>query len=173
MSDLARLARPFPPNLVKQPPKGKYGHYVSHDVVNQKLLAIVGPFTFGIREIVRGPDGRVEGCLAELTATVDGRQVTITEVGDCENPDNWKTEGARLKDASSDALKRCAMRLGCGLHLWSGQDYFLDQQLKLAEEKNAGAGGTVEDPVRPSPARAVPTAVERSVDTPPLPLGAT
>lgn len=51
------------------------------------------------------------------------------EAGDCEEPHNWKTDGARLKDAMSDAYKRCAMRWGCGLHLWSQGEYFLHDVL--------------------------------------------
>ena len=38
-----------------------------------------------------------------------------------------------MKDAVSDAVKRCAMAIGCGLHLWAQfegkSEYFLDQQL--------------------------------------------
>jgi len=34
-----------------------------------------------------------------------------------------------LKDAVSDGVKRCAMRVGLGLHLWSQNDYYLDRQL--------------------------------------------
>ena len=38
-----------------------------------------------------------------------------------------------MKDAVSDAVKRCAMAIGCGLHLWARfenkSEYFLDQQL--------------------------------------------
>ena len=149
MSDLARLAKPFPPNLVQSPAQGKYGSYVAHHVVNQKLLAVIGPFDFEVTQIIRGEAG-VEGCLARLTCTIDGRVTTITEVGDCEQPGNWKTDGQRLKDAASDALKRCAMRLGVGLHLWSQGDYFLYQQ--LAKQAEAGPG----DGEAPRPAEAPP-----------------
>ena len=51
-----------------------------------------------------------------------------------QNPTNWRTDGARLKDAVSDAIKRCAMAIGVGLHLWSQfegkSEYFLDKQLE-------------------------------------------
>jgi hypothetical protein len=55
----------------------------------------------------------------------------------------------------SDALKRCAMRLGLGLRLWAQEHYFLDQQLKAqhregsrpaasrsATSRSAATGGT-------------------------------
>lgn len=125
MSQLRDLAKPFAPRLIKQPPKGKYGTYVAHDVVNQKLLAVLGPIDFEITQLVHGPEGKIEGCLARMTCEIDGRRTTVVEVGDCESPDNWKTQGARMKDAASDAFKRCAMRLGVGIHLWAGQDFFL------------------------------------------------
>lgn len=134
-TQLQRLAKKFPPALVKEAPRGKFGSYVAHDVVNQKLLAVLGPVDFEVTELVLGVDGRVEACLARMTVDIDGRRTTIVEVGDCENPDNWKTQGGRMKDAASDAYKRCAMRLGCALHLWSGQDYFLDTQLDHAAER--------------------------------------
>ena len=131
MTQLHELSRPFPAALVKPPPKGKYGSYVAHSTVTERLLSIVGPFDIRIVNILKGDNG-IEGCVLECTFTIDGSQVVIQESGDCEQPSNWKTEGARLKDAVSDGVKRCAMRTGLGLHLWSGDDYFLDKQLEKA-----------------------------------------
>ncbi len=135
MSQLERLARPFPAKYVHAPAKGKFGSYIPHHVVTQALLAIVGPFDLTIGEVFYGAgpadsDGPVEGCLVTLTCTIDGERVSITEIGDCEQPGNWKTQGARMKDAISDGVKRCAARLGLGLHLYSGDEYFLYDQLR-------------------------------------------
>jgi len=147
--DLAELARPFPTDFVER----KDGSdYVAHHVVNQRLLSIVGPFDFELVQIVRGdiparapdPSARsrrgkagtpaltqvVVGAIYRLHCRVDGRDVQVEEVGDVGDVHNWDHDGARLKDAASDALKRCAMRLGLGLHLWAQEHYFLDQQLK-------------------------------------------
>ena len=128
-TQLERLARPIPAKYVKAPPKGKYGSYVPHEIITQILLGIVGPFDFKVEQVIYGPEGLVEGVTASMTCTIDGWPTTITEIGDCEQPTNWKTQGARMKDAASDALKRCAMRFGLGLHLWAGEDYFLFDQL--------------------------------------------
>lgn len=126
MNDLTRLSKPVAPQFVKQPAPGKYGTYVDHEIINQILLLTVGPFSFEIQQVFYNPEGLLDGCTASLTATVDGKEVTITEAGDCEHAANKKTQGERLKNAASDALKRCSMRLGLGLHLWAGeQDYFL------------------------------------------------
>lgn len=135
-TQLAALARPFPASLVQKNPTG-YGSYVKHSAYVEKLLLQIGPFDFKIVEIIRGDTkggspplvNVVVGCLAELTVEIDGRTTTIVEVGDCEMPSNWPHDGARMKDAASDALKRCAARIGCGLHLYSQDDYRLDKAL--------------------------------------------
>ena len=147
MSQLAELAKPFRPEDIRTNPSGG-GEYVKHSTA-------VGPFDYRIVEIIRGdvpgkapnPNGKskrakdgtpalvdaVVGCLAELTLTIDGRRVSVTEVGDCEEPHNWPHDGARLKDASSDALKRAAMRFSVGLHLWSQDSYRLHGALEKRE----------------------------------------
>ena len=127
MSQLHELARPFPPALVKQKPGKFAAAYVEHSVVVQRLLEVVGPYSFTVDKPVTNPDGVVSGCLATLTCTVDGTEVRITEVGDVERPGD--SNGSAGKTASSDALKRCAMRLGVGLHLWSQDNYYLDKAL--------------------------------------------
>jgi hypothetical protein len=167
--DLMELARRFPEGFVER----KDGNdYVAHHVVNQRLLTIVGPFDFELVEVVRGdvaavapdPNGRsrrakagtpalhnvVVGGVWRLTCTIGDRRVRIEEVGDVGDVHNWPHDGARLKDAASDSLKRCAMRLGLGLHLWAQEHYFLDRQLRavveqpgsMAEAEEAVAGGS-------------------------------
>lgn len=150
-SQLERLARPFPARLIHSNPSGG-GSYVKHSVVTEKLLAIVGPFDFELVQVIHGhvdgiepnPDGRsarakrgalalehaAVGAVCRLTVDIDGRRTSVEEVGDCESPHNWPHDGARLKDAMSDALKRCAMRLGVTLHLWSGDEFSLYEHLR-------------------------------------------
>ena len=129
-SQLAQLAKPFPQSLIQKNPTG-FGSYVKHSVVVEKLLAVVGPFDFRIvREIRDADTGQICGVIGELSAEVDGRRVTVQDAGDCERLDNWPHDGARLKDACSDSLKRCAARLGVGTHLWSADQYRLDRALE-------------------------------------------
>ena len=120
---LYELARPFPQQLIKQKPGKFAASYVEHSVISQRLLEVVGPHDFAVERIVTNPDGVVVGCTATLNAVVDGRHVQVTEVGDVEHPGT--NNASNLKNASSDALKRCAMRLGVGLHLWSQDNYYL------------------------------------------------
>jgi hypothetical protein len=74
----------------------------------------------------------VSGCLATLECWIDGDYITITEVGDVEHPGS--NNGSNLKNAASDALKRCAARVGLGTHLWAQDNYYLDKALAKREE---------------------------------------
>ena len=132
MKQLYELSKVFPENFIHKNPTG-FGDYIQHSVIRQRLLSVLGAYSTDVVETIYD-DGIVTGVILELTCVIDGTEVSITEAGDVENPDNWKTNGARMKDAMSDAIKRCAMALGVGLHLWSqykGEDeYFLDKQLE-------------------------------------------
>ena len=157
MSQLRELAEPFRGHLVKPPPAGKHGSYVSHSTVNERALSVVGPFSFDVVEVVRGWTDEVVlnrgkanerkypareaviGCLAKLSVEIDGVFITITEAGDVEGA-AAQSDGANLKEASSDAFKRCWMRTGLGLHLWSQEDYFLPKQLDK-DEKDPNESG--------------------------------
>lgn len=132
MSQLYELSRPFPQSLVKQKPGKFAADYVEHSVVNQRLLEVVGPFVWSVPRVITNPDGVVVGCFGRLEVTVDDRLIVIEEVGDVERPSG--NAASDLKSASSDAFKRCAMRLGVGLHLWSGENYYLDKALAKREE---------------------------------------
>lgn len=131
MSQLYELSRPFPAGLVKQKPGKFAAAYVEHSVISQRLLEVLGPHDFVVDRIVTNPDGTVVGCTATLSCAIDGRFVSITEVGDVEHPGT--NNASNLKNASSDALKRCAMRIGVGLHLWSGENYYLNAALAKRE----------------------------------------
>lgn len=126
--DLYELARPFPAALIKQKPGKFAADYVDHATVNARLLEIVGPFNWTIDAPITNADGIIVGCTATLHVVIDGEEIHITEVGDVEHP--GPNSATNLKSASSDALKRCAMRIGLGLHLWAGDGYYLDRALK-------------------------------------------
>jgi hypothetical protein len=140
---LAERLKPFPSSLVHTNPSGG-GSYVKHSVIVQRLLDLFGSYDFELVEIVRGTvepigtrkadglpalENAVVGVVCRLTVQVDGRSVRIEDVGDCEQPHNWPHDGARMKDAMSDAIKRCAARLGVGLHLWAQGESYLYEKL--------------------------------------------
>lgn len=140
MSQLKQLSKPFHESLVeKKPGKGDLS-YVSHSVVTERALATLGPFSLETKEVIYR-DGKVDGVLVTLVCEIDGRTVRITEAGEGDNP-TAKTNGALLKDAISDAVKRCFMRTGLGLHLWSGNLYNLDKVLER-NEKSADVGNPI------------------------------
>lgn len=144
--DLYELTRHMPARLIEQAPEGKSGSYVPHFVVGQALLATVGPFDWELVEVLRSevpsvttkngktwdglPDA-VVGAVYRMRCVVDGREVTIEEAGSVQ-AGPWETnDGERLKKAASDALKRCAMRLGVAIHLWCKREdqWFINRLL--------------------------------------------
>ena len=142
MKNLKELAKPFA-GLVKGAAPGKFGDYVEHSAVTQRLLLHCGPYDQTvIREIYdehKEYGKTLTGVVLELKLKIDGELVTIQESGSVDKPykvTNRKTgermnNGERLKLAISDAHKRCAMRVGLGLHLWAQDDYFLYDQLEV------------------------------------------
>ena len=128
MRQLYELSRPFPSKWVKAAPKGKFGKYVAHSVIAQRLLEICGPYTWEVTELIRqSEDNSVVGCFGDI----DGKEVIITSIGDVEHDQG--SDGTNAKHAESDAFKRCSMKIGLGLHLWAGDEYYLDKKL---EENN-------------------------------------
>jgi hypothetical protein len=148
---LTALAKPLPKAYIgKKPgPGGRQLDIVEHYVSTQMLLLYTGPYSFEIvREIYDGEI--VSGCLARLTVTIDGKEVTIEEYGGLDRPQQIASNGERGKHAASDALKRCAMRLGLGLHMWAQNHYFLYDQLKKGAtptiiQSNGDAEGEADD----------------------------
>lgn len=137
MSDKMRLlARPFPQEFIEEVNKHDT---VPHHVILQRLILIFG--TTPKIEILRETydEGQVlSGVLMRLT--VPGHE-PVEEWGAGGNPQS-KTNGDRAKDACSDALKRCAMRLGCGLHLWAQGSYFLYDKLKSEQDTSVPSDNT-------------------------------
>ena len=144
--DFRALVERIPTEFIRDAPQGKYGKYVSHSDIAQIALARLGrPHDYEVREVVRGlippsetgsgkayperPNG-VVGVLARLTVRIDDETYTVTEAGEANSPHtSWDWEN--LKTATSDAYKRCWMRLGVGLELWieqgaSRSTYWLD-----------------------------------------------
>lgn len=124
---IIELARPFPAKYVKEV---QGNAYVPHHIVNQRLIHIFGvpPKLEILREIY--DEAVLTGVVMRMT--VPGLE-PVEEIGEADNP-QAKTNGAKAKSAASDALKRCAMRMGLGLHLWAGGDYFLFDQVSKSEE---------------------------------------
>lgn len=149
---VAKLLEPFRDDQLTRSGKGMTA--VDHTAVVERLLSDVGPYAFALVEILREqmpelvkkstyPGGlMVTGAIATLTVEVDGRTVTITEAGGVENAQMIDGDGERVKHALSDAIKRCAMRLGLGLHVWAQRD--VRPPLPSTGDALEAAGGDVE-----------------------------
>jgi len=107
---MSGLREPFPPEQIGYIPKaGKQFAFVSHGHVTERLLDHAPDYEFRIEPgfFATGLEADASvGVLASMT--IDGR--TRMEVGN----------GKNVKDAVSDAFKRCAMRFGVALDLWVG-----------------------------------------------------
>ena len=125
---LKRLAQPVAGKFVKQ--KGRFS-YVEHSVITQYLLAAVGPYDFQLVQVISDGD-IITGAVCSLTCSIDGKHLTVQEAGDVEHPVSPPME--QSQDAMSDAIKRCAMRLGLGLSLWAQENYFLPKALEVSDD---------------------------------------
>jgi len=129
---LRDLVKRIPASYVKTKPGGFQADYVSHADIQQILLAKIGPCSQEVKELIYNADRQVQGCILRMTYEIDGQTVVIEEAGDVERP--GANNGANAKNAVSDAVKRCAMRIGVGLHLWSQENYVLDKLAQDGEE---------------------------------------
>jgi hypothetical protein len=130
-----KLTANFPKSVVKKAPQGKFGDYVPHHIYTKRLVDVVGGkynFTY---DIIRDKDNAVVG--AKCTLEIDDLG-TVQEVGDVDRHALARnlTESEILKLAVSDGIKRCCMRFGIGLELWTGD----------TTEEEHYAGSTEETP---------------------------
>lgn len=119
---LAILVRPFAPAEIKSRP-GRGGlkfSYVDARVVGIRLDEAFGPFGWSFTVAVVDLAAAVVKGTLTVTFPADetnpARVVVREDFGYPNNPDDPEAEG--LKSASSDALKRCAVQLGIGRHLY-------------------------------------------------------
>lgn len=129
---IKKLTKNFPKDVVKQAPKGKFGSYVPHHLYTQRLVDVVGgQYNFFIKEVIRDKDNAVVGAICRLE--IEGLGV-VEEIGDVDTHAISRniTESEVLKLAVSDGIKRCCMRFGIGLELWTGG---------VTEEEHYAGGG--------------------------------
>lgn len=128
-TQLANLAKRLPTNYIKQLPGVNYeADYCSHADIQQMLLAKLGPTSQRVVQIIYGNDGAtMQGVILEMTFNVDGETITIEEIGETERPSD--NNAGNMKVAVSDAVKRCSMRVGLGLEIWT-DNYRLDKALE-------------------------------------------
>ena len=133
---LMQLARVFPQKLVSQLKKKTHTEdYINHSVITQRLLQVCGPFDWDVEVIFNG-EGKPVAAKGTLIVDVDGKKVKVSGIGTDQNKAG-KDDGDIIKEMESDALKRAAMRVGVGLHLWAQDQYFLFTQMLKVHEMTA------------------------------------
>jgi hypothetical protein len=139
---LKKLTKDFPKSVVKKAPPGKFGDYVPHHIYTQRLVDVVPDYDFTY-EIVRDKNNSIIGAKCKLQIPGLG---TKEEAGEVDSNDlaNNNTESELLKLAVSDGIKRCCMRFGIGLELWTGG---VTEEEHYAVQKPIQKTGTVKDQV--------------------------
>ena len=144
-----KLTANFPKSVVKKAPQGKFGDYVPHHIYTKRLVDVVGGkynFTY---DIIRDKDNAVVG--AKCTLEIDDLG-TVQEVGDVDRHALARnlTESEILKLAVSDGIKRCCMRFGIGLELWTGDTTEEEHYAGSTEETPKKKQVTQESGISPS-----------------------
>ena len=141
MNNNVDLLSPFPQELVRKAPAGKFGDYVPHAHYVERLRDSGVKYTWVCEPVYGTYNGEKRIVGAKGTITIDGMG-SYDGFGDV---DTFKlsspkfNDGSNLKDAESDAFKRACMRFGLGVELWSGSK-------QTEEEATAvGPGGYTQD----------------------------
>jgi len=127
MTQLERLIARTPESMVESVDKG-FGDvdYIPHYHIAQLLLYITGPFNWSVSEPFDSGDAKEPvAVIGTLLVTIDDKEVMVEGIGSDRD----------AKKAESDAMKRCAMKIGLGLELWAQKGYWLDTQYKKDKEK--------------------------------------
>ena len=135
MIQLQDLAKRLPEKWIQEKGTGFAAKYCSHGDIQQLLLAKLGPTSQRVVKIIYNTEGNmIQGVILEMRFYIDLEQVVIEEIGECERP--TENNALNLKNAISDAVKRCCMRVGLCLELWATEHYALDKALaKRSEEQ--------------------------------------
>jgi hypothetical protein len=122
MTNNVDLLSPFPQELVRKAPAGKFGDYVPHANYVERLRDSGVKYSWVCEPVYGTYNGEKRIVGAKGTISIDGMG-SYDGFGDV---DTFKlsspkfNDGSNLKDAESDAFKRACMRFGLGVELWSG-----------------------------------------------------
>ena len=159
-----KLTANFPKSVVKKAPQGKFGDYVPHHIYTKRLVDVVGGkynFTY---DIIRDKDNAVVG--AKCTLEIDDLGI-VQEVGDVDRHALARnlTESEILKLAVSDGIKRCCMRFGIGLELWTGDTTEEEHYAGSTEETPKKKQVTQESGISPSKPKITEATLKQMVFT--------
>ena len=123
MTNNVDLLSPFPQELVRKAPAGKFGDYVPHANYVERLRDSGVKYSWTV-EAVYGDNGngnkRIVGAIGMITIKGMGSYMGVGDVDTFKLNNPKFNDGSNFKDAESDAFKRACMRFGLGVELWSG-----------------------------------------------------
>ena len=160
-----KLTKNFPKDMVKPAPKGKFGSYIPHHLYTQRLVDVVGgKYNFFVKEVLRDKDNAVVGAICRLEIEGLG---AVEEVGDVDVHQVARniTESEILKLAVSDGIKRCCMRFGIGLELWTGGETEEEHYAGRTEETPKKKQVTQESGISPSKPKITEATLKQMVFT--------
>lgn len=136
MTNNNKLLSPFPQELVKKAPAGKFGDYVPHANYVERLRDSGVTYSWSCEPVYGTHNGEKRIVGAKGTITIEGMG-SYDGFGDV---DTFKlgnakfNDGNNLKDAESDAFKRACMRFGLGVELWSGSKQTEEEATSIAPD---------------------------------------
>ena len=136
MTSNVDLLSPFPQEIVRKAPAGKFGDYVPHAHYVERLRDSGVKYTWQQEAVYGTYNGEKRIVGAKGTITIDGMG-SYDGFGDV---DTFKlgnakfNDGTNLKDAESDAFKRACMRFGLGVELWSGSKQSEEEATAVAPD---------------------------------------
>ena len=137
MTNNVDLLSPFPQELVRKAPAGKFGDYVPHAHYVERLRDSGVKYTWQCEAVYGTYNGEKRIVGAKGTITIEGMG-SYDGFGDI---DTFKlgnakfNDGTNLKDAESDAFKRACMRFGLGVELWSGSKQSEEEATASTEDR--------------------------------------
>jgi hypothetical protein len=122
MTNNVDLLSPFPKELVKKAPAGKFGDYVPHANYVERLRDSGVKYSWTCEPVYGLHDGekRIVGAKGTITIENMGSYDGFGDVDTFKLSNAKFNDGSNLKDAESDAFKRACMRFGLGVELWTG-----------------------------------------------------
>ena len=122
MTNNVDLLSPFPQELVRKAPAGKFGDYVPHAHYVERLRDSGVQYTWQCEPVygTHNGDKRIVGAKGTITIEGMGSYDGFGDVDTFKLSNAKFNDGSNLKDAESDAFKRACMRFGLGVELWSG-----------------------------------------------------
>ena len=122
MTNNVDLLSPFPKELVKKAPAGKFGDYVPHANYVERLRDSGVKYSWTCEPVycLHNGEKRIVGAKGTITIEDMGSYDGFGDVDTFKLSSAKFNDGSNLKDAESDAFKRACMRCGLGVELWTG-----------------------------------------------------